>query len=111
MIGERVSVLARSGEQIDEMGILVTEWTTRAVVDDVLVAPSSTTDLDGSTRPEGTRTTWVLHFPRTLTGSLRGCRVQVRGRLMEVVGDPQPYSEALTPTRWDRPVYVQEVGG
>lgn len=82
------------------------------VVDDVLVAPGPRADITDAERPEGTVVAWNLHFPKTYSGSLRGARVSVRGgEPCKVVGDPQPYTLANTPTRWWMPAELERADG
>lgn len=67
-------------------------------VDNVLVNPSTTTyDRITDGHPEGMRTDLVLYFPRDFDHDMRGARVQVRGDLYEVVGDPERYTDANLP--------------
>ena len=81
-------------------------------VDNVLVAPGTLADVNGSIRPEGTKIAWQLHFPKTFTASLRGASVKVRGmKAAPVIGDPQPYTNANTPGDWNRPVLLELVEG
>lgn len=96
--GEAVTVLTPSTGYDEHMERTVA-WTP-AEVGNVVVAPSPTSGVTDSTRPDGTRAALTLGFPKTFTGSLRGCRVEVRGRLYEVVGDPQPNAAANCPTPW-----------
>lgn len=77
---------------------------------DVLVQPGSTTDLDAS-RPNGVEVVFTLHFPKTYTKPLQGCRVEVRGDIYEVIGDPQPYTPENTPGNWNLSVEVKRVDG
>lgn len=77
----------------------------------VLVAPGSTADLDAS-RPNGAQVALTLHFPKTWSGApLKGAHITVRGRRYRVVGDPQPYTAANTPGRFNMPVEVEAVDG
>lgn len=82
-------------------------------VDDVLVAPGATADLDAS-RPEGVTVAYTLHFPKTYTGSLEGAEIALpapwSGRY-RVIGDPREYMDANTPTRWHLPVEVEAAHG
>jgi len=108
--GETVTVYtwAVTGEDGYNMPV-VTE--TQATVGNVLVAPGPRSDL-GAERPDADRIAWTLHFPKTFTGSLAGARVSVRGgEPLEVVGDPQPYTDANTPGDWNRPVELLGVDG
>lgn len=111
--GESVWVLAPLLGAEDAFGSPTKTWDdSQAVeVENVLLAPASPEDVAGSIRPEGVKVRFRLHFPKTYTQSLRGCRVKVRGQWMQVVGDPQPYQDANTPGAWNRPVDVEEVKG
>lgn len=103
-----VKVAGPSGE-VDPFGAPITS-TTSTVVSGVLVAPGPTSDLDAS-RPEGVSVVYTLHFPRGFALALRGATVNVRGTDYEVVGDPQPYTEANVPGPWTMPVEVRAVEG
>lgn len=81
-------------------------------VENVLIDPKPGTDVTDSVRPDGTRAEYILHFPKTFVGSLRGASVRVRDSgPMQVEGDPQPYTNANTPGPWNRPVAVYRVDG
>lgn len=83
------------------------------VVGDVLVTPGPCSDMDAS-RPEGVVVALTLHFPKGYDSSLRGCSVRLGGPwggTYRVIGDPQPYMDANTPTRWNRPVEVEAADG
>ena len=86
---------------------------TGAEVDDVLVSPASTELLEAA-RENGVSVSYTLHFPKTFTGSLEGCEIELpapwSGRY-RVVGNPQPYMDENTPTRWNRPVDVECANG
>jgi len=104
--GEMVTVFAYAEVGRDDMNTPIYAWAPEQTVGNVLVGPSSTDDLDGSTRPEGVEVVLALHWPKTYTGSLRGKLVEVRGTQYAVVGDPQPYTAANTPGAWNRPCYL-----
>lgn len=109
MIGEQVIIWTPTttyDENMDE----VIRWTPETV-DDVLIDPSVGSDVEGNARLDGTRAAMRLHFPKTFSASLRGCKVTVRGRDYRVIGDPQPYTDANTPTRWHMPADVEVVDG
>ena len=87
-------------------------WTEAEVaVGNVLVAPGARADALDSNRPSGVDVVFTLSFPKAFVGSLRGCRVRVRGEAFDVIGDPRPYQDANTPGDWDRPVEVERRDG
>ena len=97
-------------EQRDAFGNPVPGTPTTETVDDVLIVPGGTSDLEAA-RPNGVSVSYTLHFPKTYTGSLEGCSVTLPapyGGTYAVIGDPQPFMDANTPTRWNRAV---EIGG
>lgn len=109
MVGETVVVFTPTytyDANMDE----VTSYAPTTVAD-VLVDPSKGADVLSNTRLDGTRASMTLHFPKTFSGPLRGCKVVVRGKEYRVVGDPAPYTGANTPTRWHMPVEVEAVDG
>lgn len=111
LTGESVVVSARTKTGEDRYGEPIFSWSS-TTVDDVLVAPGPRTDLTDAARPDAYRVAWTLHFPKSFTGSLAGAKVAVRGGpALEVVGDPQPYTDANTPGRWNRPVELWGVEG
>lgn len=82
-------------------------------VENVLVQPGATSLLDAS-RPEGVAVSYTLHFPKTYKESLEGCLVTLPAPwegTYRVIGDPQPYIDANTPTDWDRPCEVEAAHG
>lgn len=87
------------------------EWVAEEV-DDVLVAPGGLADVIESNRPDGAQVTYSLHFPKGYPTTLRGARISVRGQEpLDVIGDPQHYTEANTPGRWSMPVEVGRTDG
>ena len=107
--GEDVTVRRQTLTGYDDFHSPVYEWQAEDV-SDAVIAPGATEDLD-ETRPEGVSVTYTVHFPKSYTASLRGCHVVVRGEEYAVVGDPQAYTDANVPGRWDRPVEVSAVDG
>lgn len=91
----------------------------REEVQNVLVAPGSTSDVEESARPDGTRAVFTLGFPKTFSKSLRGCRVVVRcpeggnegEHTYSVIGDPQPNTLENCPTKWWYTAEVEAVDG
>lgn len=107
--GEQVAVIRREMAR-DELGEPAEGEETREVVENVVVAPGSTSDLDAS-RPDGVTVTYTLCFPKTFSGELRGCSIEVRGIEYEVVGDPQRYTPESTPGEWNLTVEVTRTDG
>lgn len=75
----------------------------------VVVDPTQGASLTDTNRPAGTTATVTAHFPETYTGSLRGRRVELRGRTWDVVGDPEPYGAGVL--GYDRPVLLSLTEG
>ena len=82
-------------------------------VDNVLVAPGATRDLEAA-RPEGVTVAYTLHFPKSYTDSLEGCIITLPSPWAgdyRVIGDPRCYIDADTPTPWHTPVEVEAAHG
>lgn len=105
---ETVTVITPNVEY-DDLGE-PTEGASTEVDVKAIVVPGSTAGFD-ATRPSGVEVAYTVHFPKTWTVSLRGCSVRVRGREYEVVGDPQAYTAANTPGRYNRPCEVKFADG
>ena len=89
----------------------IREWVAETV-ENVLVAPGPRNDVVDSNRPDGVDVVFNLHFPKTYTADLTGCRISVRGQApLAVVGSPWPYFGPNTPGAWDRPVEVSRIDG
>lgn len=109
--GERVTLFVPVRGPDDSYGVPSVEWRAQSAIENVLVAPSGTVDLEPGMHPDGDSVMLTLHFPKTFTGSLRSARVAVRGVMYEVVGDPQPYTDQNIPGPWNRPATVRLVEG
>ena len=82
-------------------------------VDNVLIAPGATQDLEAS-RPEGVSVAYTLHFPKTFSGSLEGCKITLPepfSGVYSVIGNPMQYMDENTPTRWHMPVEIEVAHG
>lgn len=110
MIGETVTVRLPSGSEADEGGNLIPVWSDQQV-DNVLVAPGQSADVNDSNRPDGVQAVYELHFPKSFTGNVANAHVVVRGEEFMVMGDPRPYTDSLTPGSWNRMVGVRAVNG
>ena len=111
MKGETVTVTSRQKVGVNALNSPVYEWVPEGDVENVLVAPGSTDNLAGSIRADGVEVVFTLYWPKVDTRALKNKRVTVRGEAFEVVGDPKPYPNNLTPGEWDRPVEVKAVSG
>lgn len=79
----------------------------------VLVAPGATKELEAE-REDGVSVAFTLHFPKSYEKGLRGCKVKLPkpwGGTYRVIGDPKPYMDVNTPTRWHMPVEVEAAHG
>ena len=99
----------------DDFGNPIQSTPTRVPVENVLIAPSTTTD-DEAARPFGYVTTLTLHFPKDFEGILRGCEIELPNPyppLVRVVGEPTPYMYANVPpgVPWSMPVTVEVADG
>lgn len=104
---ERVVVVRPVETGRDSMNEPIIKWQEEQPVS-VVIEPGTTTDLDAD-RPEGSVVTMTLHFQKSYTKSLRGCKVRVRDAEYSVIGDPQPYMDVNTPGLYNRPVSVKRV--
>lgn len=100
-------------QDADRFGNRVQNGLTAETVDNVLVSPGGTDDLEAA-RPEGVSVDYTLHFPKGYAAPLEGCSVELPspwGCTCRVVGDPRPYIDANTPTAWHLPVEVEVAHG
>lgn len=107
--GIQVEVV-RTTTSLDDHGNEVPGVESYELVNNVLPAPTSTSDLS-ETRPNGDRVDIVFHFPKTYKRSLRGTFIEYNGVRYSVLGDPQAYLDSLTPLDWDRAVEAVVVDG
>jgi hypothetical protein len=106
------TVILETKEETGKDGLNNPVWTTsEAVVPNVLVVPGPRADLIESNRPDGKIVKYTLHFPKTFTGDLKGCRVKVRGKWCLVVGAPDRYTPENTPGEWNMPAEVEATDG
>lgn len=109
--GSRIEIHSPIETDTDTFNIPTTKWGLEAVLGDVLAAPASTQDVEGTIRPNGDEITMDFYIPKTYTASLRGRQIHHQGGIYEVIGDPQPYPEENTPTRWNRVVHARKIEG
>lgn len=109
--GSRIEIHSPIETGTDTFNIPTTKWGLEAVLGDVLAAPASTQDVEGTIRPNGDEITMDFYIPKTYTASLRGRQIHHQGNIYEVIGDPQPYPEENTPTRWNRVAHARKIEG
>ncbi len=109
--GNRIEIHSPIETGTDTFNIPTTKWGLEAVLGDVLAAPASTQDVEGTIRPNGDEIIMDFYIPKTYTASLRGRQIHYQGGIYEVIGDPQPYPEENTPTRWNRVVHARKIEG
>lgn len=85
--------------------------TEQAEVENVLCAPTVSDDVIDSNRPDGAEVKYTLYFPKTFDGSLEGCRVNVRGQWLSVIGSPDHFDLKTCPTDWWMVVKVGAIHG
>ena len=87
--------------------------TTTDTVENVLVAPSNTFDLEAA-RPLGESMTLALHFPKGYDENLEDATITLPAPWLgpwKVSGKPMPYIDENTPTPWHMPVTVEAANG
>ena len=111
--GVPVDVLRPIMGQPDRLGNHTITGYSRETVANVLVAPGATDDMEAA-RPEGVTVAFTLHFPKGYTSSLDGCSVELPPPwegTYHVIGNPQPYIDANTPTPWHMAAEVERAHG
>lgn len=111
--GVSVTVVRPTYSGTDRFGNPVHGLATSEQVDNVLVSPGGTDDLEAA-RPQGVTVDYTLHFPKGYSTSLEGCSVTLPlpwECTCRVIGDPRPYIDANTPTAWHLPVEVEVAHG
>lgn len=104
-------IVLRPNTERDELGEPIGGDDIREQVENVLVAPGATKNMD-ETRPQGVTVALTLHFPKTYAASLRGCSVELPAPwegTYKVIGDPMPYMRSPGP--WNRPAEVMVADG
>ena len=105
-----VGIAKESGADAFGHPLFELEWET---VDDVLIdpRPMDTESSESSEHDPLFESSITLHFPKGYGKSLKNARVRALGHEYEVRGDPIPYPEELTPTRWNLPVRARRADG
>lgn len=103
--GETVKVLRPSIADVDAYNVQIRKWSEEQV-DNVLVGSPTPDNVATSADPQGLLVSMSLYFPRTYQGTLRDCKVIVRGTEYRVIGDPIALDGGLTPTSWNMQVNI-----
>lgn len=114
--GEDVFVIRFDESSIDDFGEPIKSELEPEQVH-VIVDPSSSGEsatgheVDSDGRNQSADIVFTLHFPKTYTESLKDAKVIVRGIECRVIGDPQPYTPANCPGKYNRPAKVRVIHG
>lgn len=111
--GTTVTVHVPTAWEVDRYNNRVATGYSEQAVDNVLIVPGATADLEAG-RPEGVTVAFTLHFPKTFSGTLEGALVDLPapfGGRYRVIGNPKPYMDENTPTPWHMPVEVEDAHG
>lgn len=113
--GRMVTVLTPNQTGVDRLKNPVYGEPIPTTVDNVLIVPGATTDLE-ETRPDGVTVALTLHFPKTYSGDLRGCSVVLDGEYAgtyHVIGEAHPYPKENCPDKnpWYMAVEVEACHG
>ena len=111
--GRTVIVYTPSEFETDRYNNQVVTAYEQTTVSNVLISPGATTELEAS-RPEGVSVSFTLHFPKSFSGNLEGCLIELpypyTGKY-RVIGNPLPYQSENTPTLWHLPCEVTVANG
>lgn len=114
--GETIVIMTPTYGAADALGNKTVTGYTSSTVDDAVIGPPSTADLEAG-RPLGVTVAYTVHVPPAAPASLEGCLIQLPadygGGTYRVVGAPGFYAEANMPPRWKgyRPVNVEAAHG
>lgn len=97
MDGETVYVRVRSSEGTDRLGNPVHAWAAPVAVEHVLASEIDADERDYS-RPDGYVATYTMAFPRECALDLRGAKIAIHGRELDVIGEPVHVN---SPLQWD----------
>lgn len=86
-------------------------YTEKAVkVEDILIAPVSTNDIEDDLQLYGKHAIYELHIPKTDSNNWENKVVEFYGQKWRTYGLPIEYMEHLTPGPWNRKVKVERYG-
>lgn len=86
-------------------------YTEKAVnVENVLIAPATTEDIEDDLQLYGKHAVYELHIPKTDTHNWENQVVEFYGHKWKTFGIPLVYMNHLTPGQWNRKVKVERYG-
>jgi hypothetical protein len=80
---------------------------TATTVDNVLVAPTSATEILDATNIHGKKAVYTLAIPKGDTHEWRDCKVEFFGQSFRVFGEPLEGMEHQIPLDWNKKVTVE----
>lgn len=113
--GMTVTILRPGPSVIDRFGNEIPGEEVAIAINDVIIAPGATADLEAS-RPDGVTVAYTLHMPVFGIEDLEGCEVMLPapyGGPYRVVGNPTRYMPENMPPRFKgyMPVEVEAAHG
>lgn len=108
--GRQITIHRPKSTGLDGFNNQVITWLDE-IVDDVLIEPLFTADLQDSIRAHGDSVSLKLHLPKTYTKDVRGCECSIEHVRYKVIGAPVSYQIENTPTRWNYPIEVRRIDG
>ena len=111
--GRAVTVRTPNAWEVDRYNNRIPTGYSEATIGNVLISPGATAELEAS-RPQGVTVAYTLHFPKSFSGNLEGCLIDLPAPYTgsyRVIGKPTPYMDENTPTAWNMPVEVAAAHG
>lgn len=76
-------------------------------VENVLVSPASSQDILDTVNLTGKKAVLTLCIPKSDTHEWENTKVRIRGKYYRTIGQPQHYTEANVPLRWNDTIQVE----
>lgn len=108
--GEPVTIRRKVATGYDFFGAETADYTIE-IIDNVIIAPATSTDLTDDLRPNGVRILYTVHIPRDYRKSLRDTEFYINGQWLMSAGDPQAYKDYAFDLPWNRGVSVGVTNG
>lgn len=108
--GEPVTIRRKITIGTDDFGAELVDYQGETI-DNVIIAPATSSDLSDDLRPNGVKIMYTVHIPREYTESLKDTEFLIGGQWLRSVGDPQPYRDYVFKMPWNRGVSVGVTNG